>query len=96
MPKPNLPPHAGPYQPAYNHSSGNSASANGDSSAAQPIMDQKQSVPPHAPTISQNHQDERESIFVKYASNPARMVWAALAFLGLGLIFAIYAIIHHG
>ena len=96
MPKSNLPPHAGPYQPAYNPSASTSGSANGDSSAELSNTGTTQPGSAQSYTAKLNPPQELDNLVVKFALHPARMVWVALAFLGFGLVFAIYAIIHHG
>ncbi len=96
MPKPTLPPHAGPYQPAYSQTT-NFTPADETDAASCPV---KTDTPTSASEIkaetNSGDLNELYSFFVQSISHPTFMVWLALAFLGFGTVFAIYAIVHHG
>ncbi len=94
MPKPTLPPHAGPYQPAY--SSNITVSSAEDMPADSSGNESVKQVLPSPSMAFHNHLEETQSLMDRIGSHPALLVWVALVFLGLGIIFAIYAIIHHG
>lgn len=101
MPKPHFPSHGGPHIPAWSNQPTHSPSV-GNSKKAESVVSEsrrQRELQAEVERLRQELEVARQP-WRLFSSHPGAgnhtMVWTALALCGVGMLFALFAILNHG